>query len=104
MKGWHATGNATDYSDSLFQIGEGGPAGNQITITSPNGGEILTGGTTYDIIWESSIHYSKIDMEYNNGSQWIVIVNGTEDDGSYSWTVPNISTKSARLWIKGYDN
>jgi len=101
MKGWHSTDNAVDYSDGTFTIG-GEVA--EINITAPNGGEILTGGNIYTIRWESSITFDKVDIEYYNGSQWVVIKNNTEDDGEYAWTVPDISTTKARLWIKGWSD
>lgn len=99
IKGWHSSDNATDYTDSTFTIGGEAP---DINITAPNGGEILSGGTTYTIRWQSSTTFDKVDIEYFNGTKWIVIKNGTEDDGAYPWTVPNISTTKARLWIKGW--
>jgi hypothetical protein len=98
IKGWHSSGNAADYTDGTFTIGE--PA--DITIIAPNGGEILTGGNIYTIRWQSSITFDKVDIEYFNGSQWVAITNNTEDVGSYEWTVPNISTTKAKLWIKGW--
>jgi hypothetical protein len=99
MKGTHSSGNAVDYTDGTFTI-----AGEvaEINITAPNGGEILTGGNVYTILWQSSIPFDKVDIEYYNGSQWVVIKNNTEDDGEYAWTVPNISTTKAKLWIKGW--
>jgi hypothetical protein len=100
MKGWSSLGNATDYTDGTFTIGEVP----EINITAPNGGEILTGGTSYTIRWQSSITFDKIDIEYYNGSKWVVIINGAADVGTYSWTVPNISTNAARLWIKGWSS
>jgi hypothetical protein len=99
IKGWHSSDNAVDYTNSTFTIG--GEAA-EINITAPNGGEILTGGNIYTIRWQSSITFDKVDIEYYNGSQWAVIKNGTGDDGAHPWTVPNISTTKARLWIKGW--
>ena len=103
MRGYSAGGNPTDYTDSEFTIvpGSGGEVP-KITIIAPNGGETLIGGTTYNIKWQSSTTFDKVDIEYYNGSKWIVIENGTEDDGTYPWTVPNISTTQSRLWIKGW--
>lgn len=98
IKGYDGSDNPTDYSDT-FTIGQG----TTIDIVTPNGGETLAGGNQYNITWNSSISYSSIDLEYYDGSSWNVIVSGTEDDGSYTWTVPNISTTGARLWIKGND-
>jgi hypothetical protein len=98
IKGWHSSGNATDYTDGTFTIGEAP----EITITAPNGGEILTGGTSYTIRWKGSITFDKVDIEYYNGTKWVVIKNGAADVGTYSWDVPNISTNAARIWIKGW--
>jgi hypothetical protein len=91
-----------DESNSTFSI-LGGSGGSGITITQPNGGETLAGGDNYAIKWTGSTKFSSVDIEYYDGSNWNVIVNGTADDGSYSWTVPEISTSKAKIWIKGYD-
>ena len=98
----NVSGSPYDESNSTFTIGTPTPV-NTIRITSPNGGEVLTGGTTHNITWSSSTKFNKVDIEYNNGSSWSVVVTGTADDGSHIWTVPNISTTKAELWIKGYD-
>ncbi|NIM17526.1 MAG: hypothetical protein GTO45_36395 [Candidatus Aminicenantes bacterium] len=90
-----------DVSNSTFTIGEGGGAPS-ITLISPNGGETLVGNTTHTIRWACSKEYDSIDIEYNDGSSWHVIKNGTEDDGEFDWTVPNIATTKARMWIKGW--
>jgi hypothetical protein len=90
-----------DTSNANFTI-KSGSSGATITIISPNGGETLLGATTHTITWTGSKQYDSIDLEYYDGSEWHVIVSGTEDDGQYNWTVPNISTNNARLWIKGW--
>ncbi len=101
IKGWHSSGNAVDYTDGTFTIG--GEAA-EITITAPNGGEIITGGTSYTIRWQGTVTFDKIDLEYYNGSGWVVIKNGAPDVGTYAWTVPNISTTKAKIWIKGWSS
>jgi hypothetical protein len=42
-----------------------------------------------------------VDIEYNDGSRWVVLVNGASDSGTYSWIVPSISTDKAGQWMKG---
>ena len=62
-----------------------------LTVASPNGGEELTAGTTHEITWTSvgDIDNVKIEYSVNNGTDWIEIVDSTENDGSYNWEVPN---------------
>jgi hypothetical protein len=94
-------GTPYDISDDTFSIG-GVVA--TVTITAPNGGETLTGGSAYTIRWQSSITFDKVDIEYYNGTQWVVIKNGAPDTGTYSWPVPNISTNASRIWMKGWSS
>lgn len=61
-----------------------------ITVTSPNGGEELSAGTTHAITWASTddIDYVKIEYSADNGNSWTDIAASTENDGSYTWEVP----------------
>jgi len=101
IKGYDGSTNPTDYSNNTFTITTGTPA--SITLNSPNGGENWVGGSNHNITWTGYKTFSKIDIEYHDGTKWNVIVNGTTDDGSYAWTVANISTTQAQIWIKGFD-
>jgi hypothetical protein len=78
------------------------PSGDTITVTSPNGGESWAVSETHNITWTGSKKYDSIDIEYYNGSAWVVVVSGTADDGSYAWTIPNTITNKARIWMKGW--
>jgi len=103
MKGYSDSGNPADYSNSTFTIVPSGGL-ETIEITSPNGGETLTGNTNHEITWTSSTTFDSVDIEYYDGSDWNVVVTGTEDDGSYTWNVPSISTSKAQIWIKGWSS
>lgn len=74
-----------------------------ITIVSPNGGETLEIGKTYDIAWISqgfslsdtvviSINDERFDLGYPTGSRTII---KTTNSGLYSWTIPS--------QLSGYD-
>jgi hypothetical protein len=78
------------------------PSGNTIKVTAPSSGQVLEGGSNFTIKWTGSVTFDEIDIEYYDGSQWNVIVNGTNDDGAYSWTVPKINTTKAKIWMKGW--
>ena len=78
-----------------------------LTLTSPNGGEIFLTNNNYNINWTSqNINNLKIEYSINNGTSWNNIINSTPaSNGTYSWTVPNISTiNTARVRIFDIDN
>ena len=84
-------GSPSDTSDSTFSISDGSthPI---LTITSPNGGEEWEVGSTQYITWNSTGSVGNVKIEYsiNYGSSWSTIVPSTPNDGTYSWTIPNV--------------
>jgi hypothetical protein len=90
-----------NYRPRLFQTGGSGTQPT-ITVTSPNGGEGLTAGSTYTIKWTSTGTVGNVKIEYtsNNGSNWSTITSSTSNDGAYSWKVPNISSTKCKVRIK----
>ena len=79
--------NPSDTSDAVFSI-----ISPFIMVTSPNGGESLTLGSSHEITWTGAGPISNVSIDYstNNGNSWTVIVGSTENDGSYHWTLPDI--------------
>jgi hypothetical protein len=79
------------------------PSGPTIIITTPNGGETWTGGVTYALKWTTSGTIDTVDIEYtlDNGKTYNVLVSGTENDGQYAWTPPEINSSGCRFWIRG---
>lgn len=71
-----------------------------VTVTSPNGGETWTTGSTHAITW-SSAGLSNVKIEYTlDGSTWSVAASSVSASaGSYSWVVPSTSTTSARVRV-----
>lgn len=85
-----------DMSAATFTITES-PT---ITVTYPNGGEILGVGNTEVIEWVSySVSNVKLEYSINSGSSWTTIAASTTSDGSYSWTVPNVNSSQCRVRI-----
>ena len=78
-----------------------------ITITSPNGGESWSQGTTKQITWttEGNISDVNIDLSINGGATWEYIAFLVNNDGNYSFTLPNSATTQAKIRIRDvYDN
>ena len=75
-----------------------------VTVTSPNGGESWAGCSTHNITWTISgtSHYFNIDYSINGGLTWIFLATGYNQPGStgsFSWTLPNLSTTQAKVRV-----
>ncbi|MCK6615110.1 MAG: hypothetical protein L6Q47_12800, partial [Ignavibacteriaceae bacterium] len=74
-----------------------------VTVTAPNGGEIIQPGSTFNITWSgSNISNVAIQLTTNNGLNWSTIVSSTESDGFYQW-VPASNIASTNCKIRIYD-
>ena len=76
-----------------------------IEVTSPNGGEQLSAGETFEITWahEGLVENVKIEYSVNNGESWLEIVSSTENDGSFEWEVPLNPSDECLAKISGID-
>ena len=84
-----------DDSDANFTIGS------TLEVTTPNGGESWSAGSTYTITWdeENAGSYVKIYL-YDSGSLDSAISTYTSNDGSYSWSIPSTQTGSSAYKIR----
>ncbi|NOR45545.1 MAG: hypothetical protein GQ534_08185 [Candidatus Delongbacteria bacterium] len=58
-----------------------------ITITSPNGGELLEAGTTVTITWTDNVS-GEVKIELFEGVEGTEIESSTASDGSYDYNIP----------------
>lgn len=79
------------------------PYNRWITVTSPNGGEVWAKNSTENITWTTTGSVGNVAIQYsvNNGFNWTTLVSSTANDGSYTWTVPDII--SAKCLVKIYE-
>jgi hypothetical protein len=88
--------------------GGGGGAPITVTVSSPNGGEVWSGNSSRNITWSSTgTGMSKVKLYYSTdrGVTFANVITEDEvNDGTYSWTVPNISSGTAKIKINGYDS
>lgn len=93
-----------DESDAVFTISPPTPV---ITVTAPNTATTLYAGNTTSISWTSQYltsSFVKIQYTSNNGSTWTDVAAITENDGSYSWSIPNTPSNQCRVKISEYNN
>ena len=89
----NTTQAVTDESDAVFTISA--VATPSITVVTPNGGESLTVGDSYEITWTDEnipgTDLIEIRLSTDGGSNYSILNDGTFSmySGSYSWTVPN---------------
>jgi hypothetical protein len=93
------TGNTTfnDMSDNPFTIQIPAPV-----ATAPNGGETWYAGTTQYITWQTSTFFSNtVNIEYSldGGNTWNTIANNQSNNGSYTWTIPNVNSANALVKV-----
>ena len=75
-------------------------------VTSPNGGETWEELSTQTITWESSGDvesehiYVSLYYSLDGGAGWTEIDNSVENEGTYSWTLPEIYITNATCRIK----
>lgn len=88
-----------DVSDAVFTIQDS----RSITVTQPNGGEIIPGNTTYTIKFDitGTINNVKIEYSLDAGSTWNLITASHLSGYDYYWPVPN--TPSTNCLIKVTD-
>jgi hypothetical protein len=76
-----------------------------ITVKSPNGGESWAAGSSHNITWTTTGSVGNVKIQYskNNGSSYSIIISSTANDGSYSWTVPNVSSSQCLVKVSETD-
>ncbi len=79
-----------------------------VSVTVPNGGEIVTAGTNTPITWTATDNagVTAIDIELSRlgvGGPYVPVATGLPNSGSYSWTVPGPMTSNAIIRITAYD-
>ncbi len=87
-------GEFSDASDNFFTIVPSTLP--LITITAPNGGEVLTPGSPVNIAWTHNLNtiIDSLNLYYstNNGVNWTYIDNVLKNSSPYVWTVPNVNS------------
>jgi hypothetical protein len=96
-------GGSADVSDAAFSIVS--PSTAAITVTSPNGGENLSAGSTHEITWTGEGTVGDVNIEYSidNGNSWTMIELAAGNNSSYNWTVPGTPSNNCLVRISGVD-
>jgi hypothetical protein len=79
-----------------------------VTVVSPNGGETLEYGSQYEIRWRASdnarVTSVTILLSTDGGASFPdTVASGEPNDSSYVWTVPDLSSHTARIRVVAFD-
>jgi cytochrome c553 len=95
--------NSNDPSDPdiTFNVLGNGTPPTQVTLFSPNGGDVIPSGSTYTIQWNATPEAVKFTLKYsiNNGSTWKLIAKNITGI-SYDWTVPVQNNNKTNCLVK----
>lgn len=80
----------------------------EVTLTSPNGGQLYRGGSIQQIEWvatDADLDTLTVDLEYStdNGSSWSTIASGLSNTGAFPWTVANVDSDDVLVRITVFD-
>ena len=78
-----------------------------LTLLSPNGSEVIMGGTNYDITWSNTGTVVSVLIEFSidNGNTWSeVYPANVGNTGSYSWLVPIVDSEQCVVRITNTAN
>jgi hypothetical protein len=101
-----AANSGEDVSDANFEITDGTDP--SVTVTAPNGGEVWKSTWVQGIIWNATdnVGVASVDilLSTDGGATYpTTIAAGEENDGTYTWTVPDVVTAQARVKVVAHD-
>ena len=87
-------------------------AAGPFSIKSPNGGEVLAGGTTQTVTWNvagtnaAPINTTsvRISLSTDSGKTWAEVLADAPNTGSATVTLPGAATKTARIRVEAIGN
>ena len=99
---------ATNWGQSQplsFTVTAAPTSGSPITIIGPKGGETLTQGSQYTVVWNSANPPATVNLNLvqsgGSGTSYLYqIASAVPNNGSYAWTVPsNYSGSGFEMYI-----
>ncbi|MCQ4138433.1 reprolysin-like metallopeptidase [Chryseobacterium sp. EO14] len=101
-----AGGSGNNSDDAVITVnGTAGP----FNVSSQNTATTVTGGTSQTVTWNvagttaNGVNAANVDILWstNGGNTWTTLLAGTPNDGTQAVTIPNTSTTTGRIMVKG---
>ncbi|MDO3423596.1 M12 family metallo-peptidase [Chryseobacterium sp. APV1] len=101
-----AGGSGNNSDDAVITVnGTAGP----FSVSSQNTATTVTGGTSQTVTWNvagttaNGVNAANVDILWSTdgGNTWTTLLAGTPNDGTQAVTIPNASTTTGRIMVKG---
>lgn len=101
-----AGGSGNNSDDAVITVnGTAGP----FSVSSQNSATTYTGGTSQTVTWNvagttaNGVNAANVDILWStdSGNTWTTLLAGTPNDGTQAVTIPNVSTTTGRIMVKG---
>ncbi|WP_294298656.1 reprolysin-like metallopeptidase [uncultured Chryseobacterium sp.] len=101
-----AGGSGNNSDDAVITVnGTAGP----FSVSSQNSATTYAGGSSQTVTWNvagttaNGVNASNVDILWSadGGNTWATLLSGTPNDGSQAVTIPNSSTSTGRIMVKG---
>lgn len=101
-----AGGSGNNSDDAVITVnGTAGP----FSVSSQNTATTYAGGTSQNVTWNvagttaNGVNAANVDILWStdNGNTWTTLLSGTPNDGSQAVTIPNVTTTTGRIMVKG---
>jgi chitodextrinase len=101
-----AGGSANNSDDMIVTVnGTAGP----FSVTSPNTAVSYAGGSSQTVTWNvagttaNNVNCANVDIliSTDGGNTWSTLLTATPNDGSQAVTMPNVSSSTCRIMVKG---
>jgi hypothetical protein len=78
-----------------------------VTLTAPNGGEVLNAHTYYSVSYtatdESGVSHVNVYLSDDSGENWFPVAKREAPGSAVSWFVPNYPGSQSRIKVEAYD-
>jgi hypothetical protein len=101
-----AGGSGNNSDDAVITVNStAGP----FAVTSQNTATTYAGGSSQTVTWNvagttaNGVNAANVDILWStdSGNTWTTLLAGTPNDGSQAVTIPNVSTTTGRIMVKG---
>ncbi|WBV60907.1 M12 family metallo-peptidase [Chryseobacterium camelliae] len=101
-----AGGSGNNSDDAVITVNStAGP----FSVSSQNSATTYSGGTSQTVTWNvagttaNNVNAANVDILWStdSGNTWTTLLAGTPNDGSQAVTIPNVSTTTGRIMVKG---